>query len=306
MVSYSRVLLLSFGRKLLIINILVLDTVSRTKANIEKMASKLDTKDDLGILNWLTPIDYGPQQTDYINRRQAGTGRWLLVSKEFNAWVDSNNKTLFCPGIPGAGKTIITSIVVEELSTLFRNDKKIGVAYLYCDFKRQQEQKADDLLASLLKQLARGRSSLPDGVKSLHDKHKDEQTRPSLNEIATVLQSVAAMYSRVFIFVDALDECEESEQCRSTFLSQIFSLQANTTANIFATSRPIQEIKKKFEGRSLILEISARNEDVEKYLDNHILGLPLLDEKNQDVSKETKEEFKDKIKRNIIKSVNGM
>src|SRR6267154_535868 len=69
------------------------------------------------ILNWLTPIDYVSQQNDFITRRQKGTGTWLLDSIEYQSWRERKKQTLFCPGIPGAGKTILTSIVVEELTT---------------------------------------------------------------------------------------------------------------------------------------------------------------------------------------------
>ena len=71
------------------------------------------------LLDWLTPLDYTAQQHDFVNRRQAGTGQWLLDSAEFQAWLEADHQTLFCPGIPGAGKTILTSIVVEELTTRF-------------------------------------------------------------------------------------------------------------------------------------------------------------------------------------------
>lgn len=263
-------------------------------------------KEDREILDWPTPVDYGPQHSDYLRRRQLGTRRWLLDSEEFQEWLSTNKQTLFCPGIPGAGKTILTSIVVDRLNSTFPKDSNTGIAYIYCNFQQQDKQEADDLLASLLKQLAQGQPSLPDSVKSLHDRHTDKQTRPSLDEISQVLQSVVAMYSRAFIVVDALDECQTSHGCRSVFLSQIFSLQANANANVFTTSRPIQEIKKEFEGRSVILEINAKNEDVEKYLDGRISELPLLDEKNQDVSKESKEKFKDEIKTNIVEVVNGV
>ena len=60
-------------------------------------------QDYQAILNWLTPIDYAPQQSDFVGRRQEGTGKWFLDSAEFHAWVDTNKQTLFCPGIPGAG-----------------------------------------------------------------------------------------------------------------------------------------------------------------------------------------------------------
>src|SRR5271156_6365135 len=171
------------------------------------------------ILNWLTPMDYAPQQNDYIRRRQPGTGQWLLDSAEFKTWVETNKQTLLCLGIPGAGKTILTSFVVEVLRGRFQDDLSVGIAYLYCDFRRQDEQKAEDLLASLLKQLTQGLPSLPDTVKSLYYKHTVYGTWPSLDEISRSLQSVAALYSRVFIIVDALDECRASDDSRARFLT---------------------------------------------------------------------------------------
>src|SRR5438067_9082960 len=98
------------------------------------MRFKLDKKEDLEILDWLTPINYDPQQNDFLARRQPGTGHWLLNSAEYKTWVKTDKQILFCPGIPGAGKTILTSIVVDYLTTCnqFSNDSTIGIAYIYC------------------------------------------------------------------------------------------------------------------------------------------------------------------------------
>lgn len=91
------------------------------------------------ILDWLTPVDYATQQSDFIYRQQKGTGQWLLDSAEFQAWLETDKQTLFCPGIPGAGKTILTSIVVDELTIRFSNDPTIGIAYLYCNFRQKDK-----------------------------------------------------------------------------------------------------------------------------------------------------------------------
>jgi superfamily II helicase len=166
--------------------------------------------------------------------------------------------------------------VVENLHTRFQNDQSVGIAYIYCNFQQQDKQKTEDMLASLLKQLTQGRLSLPDSVKSLHEIHKDKRTRPLLGEISRALQSVATLYSRVFIVVDALDECRESDGCQTRFLLEIFKLKAKTGTNLFATSRNNPEIEKKFSGSEL-LEISARKEDILKYLDERMSLLPASD-----------------------------
>ena len=177
-----------------------------TRDNVVKLVRHQENQEHKTILDWLTPIDFVSQQNDFIARRQEGTGIWLLDSTEYQSWRETKEQTLFCPGIPGAGKTIITSIVVEELTTRFRNNKSVGITYIYCNFRRQDEQKIYDLLASLLKQLAESQPSLPSTVKELYNRHKTKRTRPSLEEISRSLQAVTTLYSRVFIIVDALDE----------------------------------------------------------------------------------------------------
>jgi Cdc6-like AAA superfamily ATPase len=249
------------------------------------------------ILDWLTPINYATQQQDFISRRQAGTGQWLLDSEDFETWLNTDKQTLFCPGIPGAGKTILASTVVENLHTRFQDDPSVGVAYLYCDFRRQDVQKTEDLLASLLKQLAQRQSSLPDSVKSLHDSHRDRRTQPSLDEVSRTLGSVANIYSSVFVIVDALDECQVSNGCRTKFLSEIFSLQANCGVNLFVTSRLIPEIREQFK-ESISLEIRASEEDVRRYLDGHMFRLPGFVIKSPELQEE--------IKTEIIRSIDGM
>jgi hypothetical protein len=209
--------------------------LGKIEANVDTMRSKLAREEDHDLLNWITPDDYGPLQSDYFRRRQAGTGEWLLNSMEFQMWLKARRETLFCPGIPGAGKTILTSVVINYLTRRTSEDRSIGVAYVYCNFQRKGEQTADKLLSSLLKQLSERLPTIPGEVSDLYNRHKTDRTRPSLEEISHTLYPVTVKYSRVFILVDALDECRESENCRIKFLSEIFSLQARYGINIFAS-----------------------------------------------------------------------
>lgn len=118
---------------------------------------------------------------------------------------------MFCTGAPGGGKTIITSIAIDSLLQSARNAEYVGIAYIYCNFRRQDEQRVESLLSSLLGQLAEMRSSLPTEVRKLYSKHSKKGTLPSIEEISATLAAVAIDYSRIFIFIDALDEGPNSE-----------------------------------------------------------------------------------------------
>ena len=272
-----------------------------TKAGVDLLHKRQDNRERReeyqAIVDWLAPVDYALQQSDFVNRRQEGTGQWLLDSDEFQRWLSQKQQTLFCPGIPGAGKTMIASIVVDNLCTRFGNDGSIGIAYLYCNFRQQQNQKPVDLLASLLGQLVQGRPSVPNSMKSLYEQHKTKRTRPPFGEISHALQSIMASYSRTFIVIDALDECGISDGGWRKFLSEIFNLQAKTGASLFATSRFIPDIAEEFKG-SPSLEIRANSDDVRKYLDGHMPQLRSFVLRNPDLQEE--------IKTEIVKAVDGM
>ena len=267
------------------------------KYSVDRLNQGQDDQQRRTILDWLTLTNYATQQHDFISRRQAGTGQWLLDSTEFQLWLKTDKQTLFCPGIPGAGKTILTSVVIEELQTRFRDNKRIGIAYLYCNFRRQGEQRINDLTISLLKQLVESQTSLPDSVRDLYKRHSRNQTRPSVDEISQCFQSVITIYSRTFIIIDALDECQVSHGCRDKFLSELFSLQDKCGVNIFATSRDMPDITGRFQG-SMSLEIRASEHDVRRYLDSQISNLPSFVKRNPDLQEEVKAE--------ITKAVDGM
>ncbi|GMF91910.1 unnamed protein product [Aspergillus oryzae] len=156
-------------------------------------------KDVLQILN---------KGNDHFSRRQEGTGQWLLDSDPFQQWLEQSKTTLFCQGIPGAGKTIMASIVVNYLGIKFKDDCHVAVAYIFCNFRRQNEQTSTDLLTSLLKQLACQTPTLPKCLKNLFGNHKNQQTRPTSDEIWTALHTIGSSYEKVFIVIDALDECQ--------------------------------------------------------------------------------------------------
>ncbi|KAI9375064.1 purine and uridine phosphorylase [Aspergillus egyptiacus] len=271
------------------------ESLSRTDATVSVIKSQLESHEDRAILEWLSTEDYSSQHGDYINRREAGTGQWFLGASEFQEWVENSGEVLFCPGIPGAGKTILASTVIDYLQRKFDAAPSICVAYIYFNYKRHEMQRLSKVLGSLLRQLLINRQHIPQVVKEFYRQHKARNQRPSSSTLTEAIKQVTALYSRVFIVVDALDECPTADGRRGQFLSILFSLQAEFNANVLATSRALPEIVEQFSNHRR-LEIRAQDEDIQIYLDGRIAKsrLPLLSS------------HQDLIKAEIMNVVDGM
>ena len=78
----------------------------------------------------------------------------------------------------------IALLFVRLSSDLFSRRRKTGIAFLYCIYQRRDNQEVDDLLASLLGQLALWQPTIPESIRELYDKHlKGQKPRPSQDEI---------------------------------------------------------------------------------------------------------------------------
>ena len=241
-------------------------------------------------------MDFPVQQSDLISRRQEGTGEWVFESSEFKTWINGTRVTLFCPGIPGAGKTMLASIVVDYLLKMIQAED-VGIAYMYCTYRNRLEQTPIRLLASLLKQLLQERHFIPDGLRKLYEHHVQKSTFLALDEITTFLHSEMVGYSKVFIVVDALDECAHDDDTHEILLSELNALQTTNPMNLMITSRHILKIEQKFQ-EAIRLEIRASDADVQKYLEGHMSRLASCVTKNISLQ--------ETIKSEIVKAVDGM
>jgi AAA domain len=248
------------------------------------------------ITDWLSSTDFPAQQSDFISRRQEETGLWFINSLEFTSWLQGTKQTLFCPGIPGAGKTIIAAIVVDHLWKAFQKDN-IGIASVYCNYKARESQTTTDLVAAILKQLVQERPLFGGPVAALYEQHADRRTRPSLDELLTALNSVSNCYSKVYIVLDGLDECSDSDGTRSELLAKLRSLQIKTDISLMATSRFAPKVVQFFEGFSM-LEIRASDADVKQFVAGQMNRLPHCVQRNIDLQVE--------IQDRIVQAVDGM
>lgn len=222
------------------------------------------------VAEWLSTFDFSTDQRVFFSQRQKGTGEWFLKSPEFKQWLEKEGAILYCPGISGAGKTTLASIVIQHLHEQFKKRRHVAIAYIYCDDKKQEDEKAqkdqsaDSLLRCVLRQIIQGRYDVHESVQRLYNEFSRSMSRPTIDDLANTLSSLIDNGClELFAVIDALDECPRYE--RDQFLTEIFRLQKNCKARILVTAQPIPGIEKWF-SQSKRLQILPPRQVIVNYL----------------------------------------
>src|SRR5438046_1366183 len=105
-----------------------------------------------------------------------------------------------------------------------------AIAYIYCSYREQHNQTVVNLIMSLLLQIVRKNDVIPDEIKSLYIEHRNMRSKRMT--CSKLLQQEVRRHSKVFIVIDALDECPESNGIRESFLAEIRELLPSITTSV--------------------------------------------------------------------------
>jgi hypothetical protein len=185
--------------------------------------------------------------------------------------------------------------VINQLRVLFPH-YDVGIAFIY--FEHKQTWKPEDLLGSLLGDVAR-RAWNTESPKliELYKKHRKENSRPSFDDISQLLLSESNHFSKLFIVIDAVDECSDAK-----VLVRLFKELAKLRPilRLLVTGRPnIRTVEAVYPDCTL-LRIKANEEDIRSYLDGRINESEVLKSYLDEDFNETVVEDK------IIESADGM
>ncbi|KAF8538610.1 hypothetical protein BDD12DRAFT_740643 [Trichophaea hybrida] len=133
------------------------------------------------MVNWLSPLKPQNRHQTFQSRRLQNTGKLLFNHKTYQTWHGSDDaghkyqKILACYGMPGAGKTIMMSNVIDQLSHECSDPEgkaRKAVIYLYCDNQDQKNQTPVNMIASLLRQLVLVAPKVPDDIFKIYHNHR--------------------------------------------------------------------------------------------------------------------------------------
>jgi Cdc6-like AAA superfamily ATPase len=158
---------------------------------------------------WLSAPDPSTNYQKALKLRQANTGSWLLECDAYTEWKRSVTTPLWLYGIPGCGKTILSSTILENVLQHCQDDPGKVTAYFFFDFNNALKQDPEIMLCSLLCQLSEQAIKIPPSLDALFSSCQDGQRQPSTDALMNALQSITQDFPQTYILLDALDECTQ-------------------------------------------------------------------------------------------------
>ena len=242
------------------------------------------------VLQNLSDSDPAAKLKEFRRDRQPGTGTWLFDLDEMSSWIAGNTSALWIYGIPGAGKTILSTLVVDEVLFRKRSDS-VGTAYFYVRHDDKSSHSLSNIFGSLITQLARQNSLVLGEV----------MDRMALgdHDMRNQIHIIFRYFEQAFIMIDGLDECGNIfDRDRRRLIDAVAGLLCNAKCriHILIFSRDELDIRNKFNWAGFkMVSVAATSADLRLFVN---AWLPTLDIQSA--------ELKAKAAQTLVRESDGM
>ncbi|KAF2652559.1 HET-domain-containing protein, partial [Lophiostoma macrostomum CBS 122681] len=265
-----------------------LDRLRDAIATKESKRRSRSQEERLGkICSWLSAPDPSTNYHKAHKQRQAETGLWLLHNARFAEWKQIAASRLWLYGIPGCGKTILSSTIIEHLLQHCDDDASMVTAYFYFDFNDAQKQDPELMLRSLLCQLLQRSVTIPKVIDALFSACDNGQRQPSLHALLEVSPQVMQQFTHAYIVLDALDECTQRPELMDV-LETLAGWQLDNM-HLLMTSRKERDIESSLESYikeedAICLQRDVVDKDIQRYVQQRLSDDKSLTKWNKDAT----------------------
>lgn len=236
------------------------------EAHLSTLYSEKEQRDIYAFFGNESPED---RHRTNMRLRHPETGLWLLDDDDFIAWIDGRSPKLWLTGIPGAGKTVLASVIIEEAWSRVEIGR-IAVAYFYCDYKDANSQDTVKILGSIATQLAQQSVEAFELLRKLYkDCHPVSRMprSPEASSLVDAIRQMCGFFEDIHLIVDGLDECGDHAREVTSFLRQTDQLtKSGKDMKIALLSRSEEVIRQQLEKEFVHVQISARSEDLRLFV----------------------------------------
>ncbi|KAL6815050.1 hypothetical protein J3E69DRAFT_370534 [Trichoderma sp. SZMC 28015] len=289
---------------------MLLKNLDEPLKNVENTVKKLLQKVEDGTveqaLEYISTIPIGEHQQEKREARTPRTCEWLLNHSRFIEWERSSySSMLWLQGNVGAGKSFLTSKVIDHLPATRQQEAEYdeGFAYFYCSRSDPERRQTKYILRSYVSQLARvpnHPTMIEKNIYTIYLKARKEKRGLSTIECETALIELINFYSRTILVLDALDECEmDTRETLARVLRNLVD-KGGGTVKVFIASRKEADIEEYLGLRKLVEISTADNkEDIEKYVEEEVA-------KVGGIWRSVSAEVKEQVRKTIGEKSDGM
>ncbi|KAA8893231.1 hypothetical protein FN846DRAFT_550090 [Sphaerosporella brunnea] len=210
---------------------------------------------------WLKAVNPDPMYDFNKERRLEGTCEWIFKNERYNTWINGDgNRDLWVVGIPGAGKSVLATNLVDNL-------RKSGVVVLFFFFRDGDDRTTSplEMVASIIAQLTNSgidRERLMRILKlrmesSSYFTNDVSEPRDFKKLCATLIEMLQGYAAKVIILLDALDECSNPKDVATHLIKPSLDPSTITSQMMLPGIGELIDVRFLLTGRPVVHDIFA-------------------------------------------------
>lgn len=223
-------------------------------------------------LDKMSPVNYQIQHGRLRQARCASTATWIFDNDNYLRWfAQAESALLGIFGIPGSGKSVLASQVIDTLSSPYGGEANL--CYYYCDYADRRTLSAYTIIATLLRQWLGHPVGQKVGLQEwIIDQFHEQQFRPPIDNLISKVLEILAESTEVCLVLDGLDELDDDEQViLATTMARL--LQAKPCQVKIVVSCRGESMKRKtfwYSGFSVTMSPQELGRDMEVFVEHAI------------------------------------
>ncbi|KAH7095136.1 hypothetical protein FB567DRAFT_586466 [Paraphoma chrysanthemicola] len=241
------------------------------------------------IVNWIGAPDYAREFQKAQKTRLPESGGYMLADSTYQRWKllqpplqkdgssyaqsRVHSSTILVQGKPGFGKTVLSSLLIEDLQEDFTPSIRTTPDHGYVFFYHFVSERRDcctpydafrAVLAQIIQRYSYHQDTL-DRIAILMIPNNVDGLLASDEEVFGALLLLLEGFNQSILIFDGIDECED----HTVFLEQLNDLCATTSTRLMLLGRPNIELPSKFAHQSIHLR-DWNLRDIERFLDPQV------------------------------------
>lgn len=225
------------------------------------------------LMHWLAAPNLAVNHNRALQQRCEGTGLWILENASFAYWKSTPNSFLWLNGVPGCGKTVLSSIIVENIQS--QGIENHVPLYFYFGLNDESRMSLENLVRALIGQIYERCEDSKDDLETLFSSCKNGSQQPNTELFIQTLHAMIGRCKELTIVLDALDEAATPKAVLK-WIESLFLIK-HPKLHVLVTSREQEEINSIIRRRHsdeevVFVKTDDVNPDIRSYIRARVQG----------------------------------